>query len=50
MPLSACNTTLGNWVSLLSTGAEASDSAFLLGSEGSEGGKFDESAVVKAVC
>ena len=51
MPLSACNTTLGNWVSLLCAGAEATASAFLLGGgEASEGGKIEESTVVKAVC
>jgi hypothetical protein len=51
MPLSACNTTLGNWGLLFCTGAEASASAFLLSSgEGSEGGKIEESTAVKAVC
>lgn len=49
MPLSECNTTLGIWVLLLRTGEEASTAAFLLGGEGSEGGKIDESAVDKAV-
>ena len=52
MPLSACNITLGNWVSLLCTGAEASASAFLLdGGEGTEGENFDGlDILVKAVC
>ena len=49
MALSACNATLGNWVSLLCTGAEASASASLLGGgrEGTEGGKNDGSGLVK---
>ena len=50
MPLSECSTTLGNWVLLLCTGEEASAAGFLLGGEGSEGGKIDESDVDKAVC